>query len=147
MIERILVPTDGSARSDRAVKAAASLAAASKGSLTIFHVAPRYRLPPYTEGYPVDWPTETSFLKETAETTTKMLARAQKIAAARKVVAKVAQARSDSASDAIVAAARREHATMIVMASHGRRGLEKLLLGSETQKVLARTRLPVLVIR
>jgi nucleotide-binding universal stress UspA family protein len=33
------------------------------------------------------------------------------------------------------------------MASHGRRGMEKLLLGSETQKVLARTRLPVLVVR
>ncbi|QJR14233.1 universal stress protein [Usitatibacter palustris] len=147
MLERILVPTDGSPRSDRAVKAAAILAKASNGSLTIFTAPPDYQMPPFTDGYPIDWPAETIFLKETAAATTKLLAHARKIAAALKVDAKVAQARSDSASDAIVAAAKRERATMIVMASHGRKGLEKLLLGSETQKVLARTKLPVLVIR
>ena len=48
---------------------------------------------------------------------------------------------------AIIAAARRERCDLIVMASHGRRGLAGLLLGSETTRVLTHSRVPVLVLR
>jgi nucleotide-binding universal stress UspA family protein len=49
--------------------------------------------------------------------------------------------------EAILAAARRNKCDAIVMASHGRRGVSALLLGSETQKVLTHTKLPVIVVR
>ena len=54
---------------------------------------------------------------------------------------------NDSPAEAIVAAATKAKADVIVIASHGRKGLQKFLLGSETQKVLALTKLPVLVVR
>ena len=54
---------------------------------------------------------------------------------------------NDSPAEAIVAAATKAKADLIVIASHGRQGLQKLLLSSETQKVLALTKLPVLVVR
>jgi len=47
----------------------------------------------------------------------------------------------------IIAAARRKKCDLILMASHGRRGLSSLLLGSETAKVLLHTKVPVLVVR
>jgi len=49
--------------------------------------------------------------------------------------------------EAIIEEARARHCELIVMASHGRRGLEALLLGSETQKVLTHCQIPVLVVR
>ena len=53
----------------------------------------------------------------------------------------------DAPADEILAYAKKMKADLIVMASHGRKGFEALLLGSETQKVLARTTVPVLVVR
>ncbi len=55
--------------------------------------------------------------------------------------------KSDIVSDAIIASARKSKADLIVMASHGRRGLKRLLLGSETQQVLTHSNTPVLVLR
>jgi nucleotide-binding universal stress UspA family protein len=147
MSNRILVPIDGSPRSNRAIKAAAKLARGNGGKLTLFHATPTYRTPLYAEGYAFDWPPESVYLKESAATAAKLLARAKKVAATQKVTATVVQSRSDAPAQAILTAARKARASMIVMASHGRTGLEKLLLGSETQKVLAKSKLPVLVVR
>ena len=55
--------------------------------------------------------------------------------------------KSDVISDAIIASARKSKADLIVMASHGHRGLKRLLLGSETQQVLTHSSVPVLVLR
>lgn len=147
MPKPILVPVDGSPRSNRAIKAAAKIARGSGGTLALFHATPAYRTPMYAEGYTFDWPPESVYLKESAAAASKLLARAKKVALSQKVRATALQSRSDSPAQAILAAARKSRAGMIVMASHGRSGLEKLLLGSETQKVLARTKLPVLVVR
>ena len=54
---------------------------------------------------------------------------------------------ADQVSDAVLRTARKHRCDLIVLASHGRRGLQRLLLGSETQKVLAGSTLPVLVLR
>ena len=54
---------------------------------------------------------------------------------------------SELIAEAIMAAAQQHKADLIVMASHGRRGLKRLLLGSETQQVLTHTSIPVLVLR
>jgi nucleotide-binding universal stress UspA family protein len=54
---------------------------------------------------------------------------------------------SDIPYEAIIAAAEKVGADLIFMASHGRRGISGLLLGSETQKVLTHSKIPVLVYR
>ncbi len=55
--------------------------------------------------------------------------------------------RSDQVSEALIAAAKKHRCDLIVMASHGRRGMSRLLLGSETQHVLTHSHIPVLVLR
>ena len=63
------------------------------------------------------------------------------------VACDVLHAASDAPWEAILAAARTDKADLIVMASHGRRGVSALLLGSETTKVLTHSKIPVLVVR
>ena len=58
-----------------------------------------------------------------------------------------AVAKSDLVAEAIIAAAKKHECDLIVMASHGRRGVKRLLLGSETQHVLTHSHVPVLVLR
>jgi nucleotide-binding universal stress UspA family protein len=70
-----------------------------------------------------------------------------KSAKAKGVTAKAVVVKSDIVSDALIAAAKKHKADLIVMASHGRRGIKRLLLGSETQQVLTHAGLPVLVLR
>ena len=65
----------------------------------------------------------------------------------RDVKAKGVTVRSDLVSDAIIAAAKKHKVDLVVMASHGRKGIKRLLLGSETQQVLTHCGVPVLVIR
>jgi nucleotide-binding universal stress UspA family protein len=70
-----------------------------------------------------------------------------KSAKSKNVQAKGITAKSDVVSDAIIAAAKKQNADLIVMASHGRKGIKRLLLGSETHKVLTHSHIPVLVLR
>ena len=147
MYHSILVSTDGTARSSSAVTAAAKLARTCGANLTIFHAVPEYRMPYYAEGMAFDWPPEADYLKSSGKHADKLLAKARSLAAKENVTANVARAHADAASEAIVKAAAKAKADLIVMASHGRKGLEKLLLGSETQRVLSRSKVPVLVIR
>lgn len=63
------------------------------------------------------------------------------------VKVKATTVKADLIAEAIIAAARKHKADLIVMASHGRRGLKRLLLGSETQQVLTHSHVPVLVLR
>jgi nucleotide-binding universal stress UspA family protein len=76
----------------------------------------------------------------------RLLARARRLAAKEGVTATTKQSYGDDTALAIVAAAGKARASLIVMASHGRKGLGKMLLGSETQKVLTRSKTPVLVV-
>ena len=71
----------------------------------------------------------------------------QKAAAARAVKAKALTVKSNLVSDAVIAAAKKHKCDLIVMASHGHRGIKRLLLGSETQLVLTHSHIPVLVLR
>jgi nucleotide-binding universal stress UspA family protein len=65
----------------------------------------------------------------------------------REVKVKPVTVKSDLVAEAIIAAAKRNKCDLIVMASHGRRGIKRLLLGSETQQVLTHSHIPVLVLR
>jgi nucleotide-binding universal stress UspA family protein len=147
MFRRILVSTDGSTRSNRAVKSAAKLARSCGGSLTIFHTIQAYRTPYYVEGMGFAWPSETHYVQGTGRAAARLLEKARKLAAKLGVAAATRQSYTNDIATAIVNAAGKARADLIVMASHGRKGLGKLLLGSETQKVLTRTRTPVLVVR
>jgi len=82
-----------------------------------------------------------------AEEAQKAVDAVQKAAEAKGVTAKGIVTRSDIVSDAIIAAAKKQKADLVIMASHGRKGIKRLLLGSETQQVLTHCQVPVLVLR
>ena len=147
MYRRILVPIDGSQLSDRAVKEAAALAKSVGATLTLFHAAPDYRMPvAYSEGAILQHIVPPERYKRSMRAHAKRLL----ASAARKAQGTANRQRcdfSDLPYDAIIKAARKDKSDLIVMASHGWRGLKGLLLGSETHKVLTHSRIPVLVVR
>jgi nucleotide-binding universal stress UspA family protein len=147
MYANILVPTDGSLLSERAVKHAAMLAKASGGKLLLFHVVAPYRMPVYAEGMSVPSLPREAVLKNSARRAGRILAAAEKKARAASVPASRAWAISGSPRHAIAEIAAKRRCDLIVMGSHGRSGLSRLLLGSETQGVLGKVRVPVLVVR
>ena len=147
MFRRILCATDGSKRSTHAVKTAAALAHGSGALLTLVHVTPDYRTPYYPDGVMIDWPSEKDYKRDCKAAADKVFARDAAAAQKEGVEAEAMHLFGDSPADEILAAAKKAKADLIVMASHGRKGFEALLLGSETQKVLARTNVPVLVVR
>jgi nucleotide-binding universal stress UspA family protein len=147
MYANILVPTDGSRLSDKAVKEAVMLAKAGNGRVLLFHVVAPYQMPVYAEGMTIPSIPRERFAKISARKAGRVLAAAEKRVKAAKVPVSRAWAISGSARDAIVEIARKRRCDLIVMGSHGRRGLSRLFLGSETQAVLSRVSVPVLVVR
>ncbi len=149
MSSRILVPVDGSAFSRKAAREAAKLARSAGSKLVLFHAEPDCR----------------SFLTEVfsppgrlpkirEKTRSLMESRGRAALAAAAQAAGLASRRveqhmvvSDWPYEAIVAAAKHHHCDLIVMASRKRAVVSGWALGSETQKVLARSRIPVLVVR
>jgi nucleotide-binding universal stress UspA family protein len=147
MYANILVPTDGSRLSDKAVREATMLAKAGNGKLLLFHVVAPYQMPVYAEGMSAPSLPRAAALKASARKAGRILSAAAKKAQAARVSVAKAWAISGSPHHAIVEIARKRKCDLIVMASHGRRGLSRLLLGSETQAVLSRVGVPVLVVR
>ena len=148
MYKHILVPTDGSPLSSKAVKAATELAAGMKAKVTALHVIPPYQTPMVAEPalvYAAISPTE--YKKSTEKQAQKMLEKVKAAMEAKKVACDVAFVSDPQPWEAIIKLSRERHCDLIVMASHGRRGLEGLLLGSETNKVLTHSKTPVLVCR
>ena len=147
MYKRILVATDGSTLSKKAVTSAIELAALANAELVALKVVPRYPQS-YFEGAIVLQAEEVSRVeKQWAEDGQAVVDAVQKAALAQGVKAKAITVKSDFVSDAVIAAAKKHKCDLIVMASHGRRGIKRLLLGSETQQVLTHSHVPVLVLR
>jgi nucleotide-binding universal stress UspA family protein len=149
MYKHILVPTDGSALSDKAVAAAIKLAQLLGARITAFHAMEPYPLQGAyaAEASGVAELQPEIFAERSEEYAKRVLDAVASAATAANVQCTTDYATSRSASQAIVEKARKEACDLIVMASHGRRGLEGFLLGSETQKVLTHTLIPVLVYR
>lgn len=144
MYQRIVVPTDGSDLSKKAVQTAVSLARLSGAELRAISVKEPFPYSALSEMQPVP-PQEFFDAQERLAN-----ARVQAVQDAAKAAAIACKAHTVEALhpwEAILDYARAESADLIVMASHGRRGLNALLLGSETQKVLTHSALPVLVVR
>jgi nucleotide-binding universal stress UspA family protein len=144
MFKRILVPTDGSDITGKAVQTAIALAKAGGGQVLTISVKEPFPYSAISEMQPVP-PQEFYDAQE-------------RIAAARvKAVADAAQAAGVACNghtvealhpwEAILDHAKSQQCDLIVMASHGRRGVAALLLGSETQRVLIHSTLPVLVVK
>ena len=127
MFKHILIPTDGSKLSVKAAKQAVKLAKSLRAKVTGFYAAPDYNQTYYGDGY--------------------ILSAIEVEAEVEKVPCEVFHSISDSPYEAIIDAARKKKCDLIVMASHGRRGLSAVVLGSETQKVLVHSKIPVLVCR
>ena len=147
MYKHILVPTDGSDLSLRAITHAVALAQAIGARLTGLFVAPA-PTPLVFEGLlPVDYLQPEEHAALSARAAARYLEAIDKRAAAAGVPYTGVTVTDEFAADAILQQAAKRKCDLIVMASHGRRGLRGLLLGSETQKVLAGAKVPVLVCR
>jgi nucleotide-binding universal stress UspA family protein len=144
---RIMIATDGSSLSRKAVASAVELAAAVKAKLFAVYVVPRYPLSYFEGGLSLTSDQVGRVEKDWAEKGQSVVDAVTRAAAARGVEAQGIVSRSDLVSEAVMAAARKHRCDLIVMASHGRRGLKRLLLGSETQQVLTHSTTPVLVLR
>lgn len=147
MYKRILVATDGSTLSKKAVASAIDLAATCGAELIALKVVPRYQQAYFEGSIPMSNDDMARVEKQWTESAQVQLAAVAKAAAAQTVNAKVITVKSDVVSDAIIAAAKKHKVGLIVMASHGRKGIKRLLLGSETQQVLTHSLIPVLVLR
>jgi nucleotide-binding universal stress UspA family protein len=147
MYKNILVPTDGSALSRRTIRDAAKFAARLGAKITGFYVAPTYHIEVYTDYVPPDLITPQEHKAAAKKTAERYLEVVKKAAAENKVTYTGDYVLNDSPADAIIKAAHKHKCDLIYMGSHGRSGLSKLLLGSQTSKVLAHSRIPVLVHR
>ena len=147
MFKNILVPTDGSELSDSTVARAVSFASEAGARLTFFYAQPDFPMPIYGEGALIDPTTPDQFRRAAKEEADRILAEAKAMAEKENVPCDTDTVVSDTPWEAIIDCAQRHGCDLIFMASHGRRGLAGLLLGSETQKVLTHSKLPVLVYR
>jgi nucleotide-binding universal stress UspA family protein len=149
MFRNILVPTDGSAMSRRTVRRAVRLAKEQKARLTGLWVGPVWQpsLYAYDESVPAGFISPRQFAASIRRIAARRLGTVRKAAAAARVRCKTVSARSNFPHMEIIKAARRNRCDLIVMASHGRRGISRLLLGSQAAMVLAYARIPVMVCR
>ena len=146
MFKHILIPTDGSPVSSRAVKAGIRFARALRARVTGYYAVESYPIA-YAEGYIPDGKTLALWDRHAMEFGRKHLAAMGKLARAAGVRFDSVCARADTPYTGIVAAVRRKKCDAVFMASHGRSGIARLVMGSVTDKVLKTTKIPVIVYR
>src|SRR5690242_513210 len=149
MYGNILLSTDGSEIASKGVKHGIALAKALKAKATIITVTEPLPVD-YGSGHAGGWiPTQQEFDRFDAasrERAGKVLDEAKAVAEQIGVSAEVLHVPNAHPASAIIEAAKSRGCDLIVMASHGRRGLRKLFLGSQTSEVLADGSVPVLVV-
>ena len=144
MVQRILVPTDGSDISAKAIQAAIDLARLSGAQMVALSVKEPFPYSAISEMHPVS-PQE--FYDNQERVASERVKKAVDAAQAAGLACKGNTVEALHPWQAILDQAKAEACDLIVMASHGRRGLNALLLGSETQKVLTHGTLPVMVVK
>lgn len=147
MFKHILVPTDGSELSSSTVTRAIGFAREAGARITFFYAKPDYPVAFYGEGALIDPTTPEKFAAMADQQAQDILRRCEAQAKAENVPCATLATTSDIPYEAIIAAADTAGCDLIFMASHGRRGIGGMLLGSETQKVLTHSKTPVLVYR
>jgi nucleotide-binding universal stress UspA family protein len=147
MYQHILLPTDGSDLSAAAAAQAVRLAKSCGAKITAVHVLPAYLVSPFG-GYGA----EDEFVRKQFDDNARNAAEGYfapilQLARDAGVACEARAIDSEFAHDGIIQAARDWGCDLIFMASHGRRGIAGVLMGSETHKVLTHSRIPVLVYR
>jgi nucleotide-binding universal stress UspA family protein len=147
MYRRILVPVDGSAISKLGLRHAVGLAKEQRARLRVLNVLDDMALVPMMDGYPAaDMTRLIDSMKASGQQ-----ALDESVALARKsglrAEAALVEARGHAVSEAILADAKKFRADLIVMGTHGRRGMSRLLLGSDAERVLRDAPVPVLLVR
>ena len=145
MYKHILIPTDGSELSNKAIHHGIALAKAANAKVTGITVT----IPFHVIAIDPETITDTadSYKKRTTALTTKYLTQVNDAAAAAGVSCAVIHVEHEHPYRAIIDAAKQSGCDLIAMASHGRHGLSAVVLGSETVKVLTHSNIPVLVYR
>ncbi len=148
MYKHILLPTDGSKLAARAVISGIGLAKSLSARVTLLSVVPEFRMVA-DESFAVPMSVELKkrYEQEAKLRAQKMLDQVNRRVAKAGLKSEVVVIASDLPYQQIIAVARKRKCDLVVMASHGRRGLTGLLLGSETVKVLTHSKIPVLVVR
>jgi len=145
MYRHILIPTDGSPLSEAAVKQGVALARALNARVTGLTVSPPFHTfaldPMMVSDIPETYKADCNARAET------YLGVVQSVAKAAGVPCAVEHVMADHPYEAIINTAKNNGCDLVFMASHGRKGISGLLLGSETVKVLTHSKIPVLVCR
>jgi nucleotide-binding universal stress UspA family protein len=147
MYKKILVPVDGSTTSDRGFDEALKLAKVLGASLLVLHVVDTYPMVTGMEMATADtWQQVSDGLRSHGQN---ILAQAHAAAIAQQVAVenRMAEGNQGRVADVIVELAKSSHCDLIVMGTHGRRGLSKLALGSDADRVTRLSTLPVLLVR
>ncbi len=147
MFKHILVPTDGSELSRSTMRRAISFAREAGARVTAFYAKPEYPIAYFGEGALLDPSSPEQFAEMTDKQAAEFLSEVEKLCSEEGVPCSTLSAVSDLPHEAIIDAAEKSGCDLIFMASHGRRGLSSILLGSETNKVLTHSKIPVLVYR
>ena len=147
MFKNVLIPTDGSKLSQKAIKSGVAFAKSINARVTACFVVEPFEPYYYGEYSPPDMPTAKEFERNAREAGKSYLQQIEKAVRAAGLAYSGSVVKSDTPYLGIINAAKKGGCDLIFMASHGRRGLSGLLLGSETQKVLTHSKIPVLVCR
>ncbi|MEQ1518303.1 MAG: universal stress protein [Usitatibacteraceae bacterium] len=147
MFKHLLVPTDGSKLSLGALDIAADMASGSDTKISVLHVCPTYPTMVGGDGYMVAPITSKEWDASIAKLTARVQEAVEKRAKSKSVTVQFLSATTDQPYVAIIDTAKKKKCDLIVMSSHGRKGISAMLLGSETTKVLTHCKVPVLVCR
>ena len=146
MFKRILVPVDGSSTSNRGLDQAIKLAQSNGSTLCLLHVVDEHIIIQHSEftGTATD-----DYLNALRESGRKVLAKAQATAERKGISCKTVLIENimGGVGDIIVEQARKQRADSIVMGTHGRRGVRRLVLGSDAESVVRSSPVPVLLVR
>jgi len=145
MFKHLLLPTDGTPASLKAIVATIAFAKSINATVTGLYVIPPFHTLTYRPDMLED--THDSYLRHSAAEAEKYLDQIARAASEAGVACGVRSLAHEHPYEAIISTAREQACDLIAMASHGRRGAIGLLLGSETQKVLTHSTIPVLVYR
>ena len=145
MFKHILLPTDGSERSEAAIQKGIQFAKTINAKVTGFHVILPFHV--FTTQTKMLEDTKEQYERESKAQAEQFLGVMKKAAEKAGVSCDTDYVTSDDPYKMIIGAAEKKGCDLIMMASHGRRGVQGLLIGSETQKVLTHTKIPVLVFR
>jgi nucleotide-binding universal stress UspA family protein len=145
MFKHVLLPTDGSQLSETAIQAGIRFAKSIGAKVTALYAMPQFHMLTYQTEMLTD--TKEEFAKDCKAHAERFLEVVTQAAKAAGVPCETALATNDRPYEAIIATAKEKGCDLIMMASHGRSGVQAFLLGSETHKVLTHSTIPVLVFR